>query len=119
MHWAINSDYAVINRLVSAWRRPLPVTNFFEILAVFGNILFVLDQLVVHLLNQMRAFVAKLRQMHNRVFYKVEAVDFVLYTHIERSGNRTFFQIAMYRQTAVMTVISQLMNQCRISDTDS
>ena len=31
---------------------PLPVTDLFKILSVFGNVLFVLNQLVVHLLHR-------------------------------------------------------------------
>ena len=62
---------------------PLPVTDLFKILSVFGNVLFVLYQLVVHLLDQERSLVAKLWQVHDCIFYQVETVNLILYTHIK------------------------------------
>ncbi len=40
------------NRLI----RPLPVTNFWHILAIFGDILFVFDQLVLQMLFDVGCF---------------------------------------------------------------
>ena len=94
---------------------PLPIAYFFQILAVLRNILLVLYQLVVHLLDQMSALVAKLRQMDHSVFYKVEAVDLVLDTHIEGSRNGSFFHIAVYRHIVVVPLVGQLMDQSRIA----
>ena len=82
---------------------PLPVTDLFKILSVFGNVLFVLYQLVVHLLDQEGSLVAKLWQVHDSIFYQVETVDLVLYTHIEWCSDRSFFLISMNRNVMVVT----------------
>ena len=51
---------------------PLPVADFFHILAVLGDILLVLHQLVVHALDEVRALVAKLGQVDDGVLHQVE-----------------------------------------------
>ena len=76
---------------------PLPVADLFQILTKLSNILLVFDQFVIHLLNQMSALVAKLRQMHDYIFYKVETVNLVLYTHIKWCCNCSFLQISVNR----------------------
>ena len=53
---------------------PFPVSDFFQILSILGNVLFVLYQLIIHFLDQEGTTVAQLRQMHYRVFYQTEAV---------------------------------------------
>ena len=53
--------------------------------------------------------------MHDCIFYKVETVNLVLYTHVKWSSDRTFFLISMNRNVVVVTFVCQLMNQCRIS----
>lgn len=94
---------------------PLPVTDLFKILSVFGNVLFVLYQLVVHFLDQEGSLVAKLWQVHDCIFYQVETVDLILYTHIEWCSDRSFFLISMNRNVMVVTFICKFMDQCRIS----
>ena len=55
---------------------PLPVADLFEVLTVLSDVLFVLDEFVVHLLDQVST---------------LETVNLVLYTHIEWSCSCTFF----------------------------
>ncbi len=69
---------------------PLPVADLFEVLAVLGNVLLVLYQLIIHFLDEVGTTVAQLRQMHYRVFYQTEAVKLVLDTHVERCRDGTF-----------------------------
>ena len=49
---------------------PLPVADLFEVLTVLSDVLFVLDEFVVHLLDQVSTLVAQLRQMHDDIFYQ-------------------------------------------------
>ena len=94
---------------------PLPVPDFIQILAILSDVLFVLNKLVVHLLNQIGTLVSKLGQMHNSVFYQIETVDLVLNTHIKRSGDGTFLLVSMNRHVVVVALESQLVDQGRIS----
>lgn len=87
---------------------PLPVADLFEVLAVLSDVLFVLDEFVVHLLDQVSTLVAQLRQMHDDIFYQVETVDLVLDTHIERSCDGTLLLIAVNGHVVVVTLIGQL-----------
>ena len=74
---------------------PLPVSDFLHILTMSGDVLFMLYQLVIHLLNQVCAFIAKLRQMDNGIFYEVEAVNLILDAHIERGSDGAFLQVTV------------------------
>ena len=47
----------------------------------------VLDELVVYLLDEIRAAVAQLGQVLDRVLDQVEAVDLVLHPHVKRGGD--------------------------------
>ena len=44
------SDYN--SHLFVSWHMPLPVADFFQILSILGNVLFVLYQLIIHFLDQ-------------------------------------------------------------------
>ena len=94
---------------------PLPVADLFEVLAVLGNVLLVLYQFVVHLLDQERTTIAKLRQMHHGIFHQAEAVKLVLDTHVERCRDGTFLLVTMNRHIVVVALVGQLMNQGRIT----
>lgn len=63
---------------------PFPLADFRHILTVLGDILLMLHQLIAHLLVEVRAAVAKLRQAQQNVLDEVEAVDIILHAHIER-----------------------------------
>lgn len=79
---------------------PLPVADLFEVLTVLSDVLFVLDEFVVHLLDQVST---------------LEMVNLVLYTHIEWSCNGTLLLIAVNGHVVVVTLIGQLVDQSRIS----
>ena len=57
---------------------PLPVPDLGQVLAVGGDILAVLHQLILHLLNEIGGSVAQLGQTLDGVDDQVEAVDVVL-----------------------------------------
>ena len=53
--------------------------------------------------------------MLNDILYQVEAVNFVLYTHIEGGGDSPLFLISVNIQIPVVPVVGELMDQGRIS----
>lgn len=66
---------------------PLPVEDLGQVLAHLVDVLLVLDELVVYLLDEIRAAVAQLGQVLDRVLDQVEAVDLVLHPHVKRGGD--------------------------------
>ena len=66
---------------------PLPVEDLWQVLAHLVDVLLVLDELVVYLLDEIRAAVAQLGQVLDRVLDQVEAVDLVLHPHVKRGGD--------------------------------
>ena len=74
-----------------------------------------LHQLIAHLLVEVRAAVAKLRQAQQNVLDEVEAVDIILHAHIERRGDGALLPVAANVQVAVMTAVGQLMNERRVA----
>ena len=66
---------------------PLPVEDLGQVLAHLVDVLLVLDELVVYLLDEIRAAVAPLGQGLDRVLDQVEAVDLVLHPHVKRGGD--------------------------------
>ena len=90
---------------------PLPVADFFHILAVLGDILLVLHQLVVHALDEVRALVAQLGQVDDGVLHQVEAVNLVLHAHIEGGGDGALFLVAVNAQVAVGALVGQLVDE--------
>ncbi len=94
---------------------PLPVDDLRQILADFMDVVLMSNQLVVHLLDQISALVAQLRQVLQDILNQVEAVDLVLHAHIERRGDGAFLLVAMDRQVAVGTLVGQLMDQGRVT----
>ena len=69
---------------------PLPVEDLGQVLAHLVDVLLVLDELVVYLLDEIRAAVAQLGQVLDRVLDQVEAVDLVLHPHVKRGGDGAF-----------------------------
>ena len=55
---------------------PFPIQNLRQVLADLVDVLLVLHQLVVHLLDQVSAAVAELRQVLDGVLDQVEAISF-------------------------------------------
>ena len=66
---------------------PLPVEDLGQVLAHLVDVLLVLDELIVYLLDEIRAAVAQLGQVLDRVLDQVEAVDLVLHPHVKRGGD--------------------------------
>ena len=66
---------------------PLPGEDLGQVLAHLVDVLLVLDELVVYLLDEIRAAVAQLGQVLDRVLDQVEAVDLVLHPHVKRGGD--------------------------------
>lgn len=81
---------------------PLPVDDLRQILANFVDVVLMSNQLVVHLLDQISALVAQLRQVLQGILNQVEAVDLVLHAHIERRGDGALLLVAMDRQVALV-----------------
>ena len=76
------------------------------------DVLLMLNKLVAHLLIQISALVAKLRQILQSSLYQMETIHVVLYAYIERSGDGAFLLVAAnMNQTVVVTAISQLMDE--------
>ena len=90
---------------------PLPIQNFGHILADLVDVVLVSDQLVVHLLDEVRTAVAQLGQMQQRILDQMEAVDLVLHPHIKRRGDGAFLLVAVDTQVAVGAHAGQLMHQ--------
>ena len=66
---------------------PLPVEDLGQVLAHLVDVLLVLEELVVYMLDEIRAAVAQLGQVLDRVLDQVEAVDLVLHPHVKRGGD--------------------------------
>lgn len=94
---------------------PFPVSDLRHINTVLVDVLLVLNQLVVHLLNQVRTAVSELRQCLNSILYKVESVNLILNTHIERCCDCSFFLVSVYSDVLVCTSVCQLVNQSMIA----
>ena len=76
------------------------------------DILLVLHKLIAHLLEQIRAAIAKLRKVLYRLLHQVEAVHIVLHAHIEGRSDGTLFLIAAHmHETVVVAPIGQLVHQ--------
>ena len=94
---------------------PLPVQNFRHILANLVDVVLVGDELVVHLLDEVRAAVAQLGQMQQGVLDQMETVDLILHTHIKRRGDGALLLVAVHGQVVVGALIGQLMHQRRVA----
>ena len=90
---------------------PLPIQNFGHILADLVDVVLVSDQLVVHLLDEVRTAVAQLGQMQQRILDQMEAVDLVLHAHIKRCSDGAFLLVAVDTQVTVGALVGQLMHQ--------
>jgi hypothetical protein len=81
---------------------PFPISGFRQVLAVFINVLFVLDKLVLELLFQIDALTAGLRQAVNGVHNQVEAVQIVQHRHVKGRGDGAFFLVAANVEAATL-----------------
>src|SRR5487761_1405951 len=73
---------------------PFPVADLRQILAVFVDILLVLNELVLKLLLQVDALGARLRQAIDHIHHQMEAIEIVQHRHVDKHGDRALFLIA-------------------------
>ena len=66
---------------------PLPVEDLGLVLAHLVDVLLVLEELVVYLLDEIRAADAQQEQVLDRDLDQVAAVDLVLHPHVKRGGD--------------------------------
>ena len=64
-----------------------------QVLAVFGDVLLVLDELVLERLLQGDSLVAGLRQAADGIHHEVEVVQIVQHRHVEERGDGTLFLV--------------------------
>ena len=75
-----------------------------------------LHELVAHLLVEVGALVAELRQVAEGSLHEVEPVDVILYPDIKRRGDGAFLLVsADVDQAVVVTAVGQLVNQAGIA----
>ena len=86
---------------------PFPVPDLRHVLAVFVDVLIVLDELVMHHLLQVCPLGAQLRQAIHHVLHQMEPVQFVLYPDVKSRRDRTLFDVASDVQIAVGPAVSQ------------
>ena len=91
---------------------PLPVEDLGQVLAHLVDVLLVLEELVVYLLDEIRAAVAQLGQMQQHILDQMEAVDLVLHAHIKRHGDGAFLLVAVDTQVAVGALVLCLDFPC-------
>ena len=73
------------------------------------------NKLVLHHLIQVRTCIAQLRQSLEHFHNKVESVDLVLNSHVERSCDSTLLVVTANIQISVVSVVQQLVDECRIA----
>ena len=72
---------------------PFPFGDFGQVKAVLRDILLVLNELILHLLDEVRAAVAELRQVIHRGHDQIEAVEAVEHAHVKGRGDRAFLDV--------------------------
>ena len=98
-----------------AWHLPFPIPNFRQILAVFVNVMFVLDEFVLHLLFQIGTLGTQMRHAIHHVLHEMKAVEVVLHAHIECRRDRPFFLVAADVKVAVRAAIGQPVDEPRVA----
>ncbi len=75
------------------------------------DVVFVLDELVLHALLQVRAARPESSSAVDHVLHKVETIQFVLHAHIEGSGDGAFFLVTPDVQVPIRSAIGQPVDQ--------
>ena len=88
---------------------PLPVRDFGQVHAVFGDILLVLHELVLHLLDEVGPAVAELRQVVHRGHDEIKAVEAIEHAHVEGRGDGALLDIAADVDVLVAALIGHLV----------
>jgi len=76
--------------LLSLNSLPFPVPNFRHVLAVFGDVVFVFEELVADVLLGVGGRRSQLRQPVQHVAKQMKPVEVVQHHHVERRGRRAF-----------------------------
>ena len=84
---------------------PFPVTNLWQVLPILGDIVFVLDQLVAHLLLEIGTPAPKLGELLHYIDDKMKAVQTVLDAYVERRRDRAFLVVAAHMQVMTDAVV--------------
>src|SRR5678815_2522161 len=77
---------------------PLPVLDLRQVLAVAGDVLAMLDQLVAHALAQMRRVSSQSGDAIDHAFDEMKPVELVQHCHVERRRRGAFFLVAAHVQ---------------------
>ena len=86
-----------------------------EVDAVLGDVLLVLDEFVLHLLDEVAASVAELRQVVDGSHDEVEAVEVVHDAHVERGGDSALFDVAAHMDVLVVALVGELVDEARVA----
>lgn len=95
---------------------PLPTTYFRHVVAIFGNVLFVLDELVVDGLLGVCRPSFEFRHTVDHIVHQMEAIQIIHDTNVERRGGRALFLIATHMQVFVIgSTIGEPVNKPWVS----
>src|SRR5438128_1683709 len=76
--------------------RPFPVFDLGHVVAVFGDVLLMIDQLIAQGLVRAGGATTKLGHAIDYIEREIKAIDIVQHAHIERSRRSAFFLIAAH-----------------------
>jgi hypothetical protein len=91
--------------------RPFPITDFRQVVSMFADVLFVLDELVAQELFEMRPDALQARDAVDNVARKMKSIQIVENGHIERRGCGSFFFVSADVEIVVIgAAIGEAMN---------
>src|SRR5262249_40925340 len=100
------------SRRPPARQAPLPAADVRQVVAMLGNVLFVLDQLLMNRLPKVGGPRTKLRQPVDHVFHEVKSVQVIEYDHVERRRGRSLLLVAAHMEVRMIgAVIRQPVNE--------
>ena len=82
---------------------------------MFVDVLLVLDEFVLHLLLQVGALGAQMRQAIDDILHQVEAIQVVLHPYVKGCCDRALFLVSPHVQIAVGPAIGQPVDQPGVS----
>src|ERR1700675_1264446 len=95
---------------------PLPIPDFWQVVSMFADVLFVLNDLVTQKPLKMGGDALQARGAVDHVAREVKTIQFVQDGHIEGSRRRAFFLISADVEVVMIGApISQAVNQPRIT----
>src|ERR1039458_6052005 len=109
------AGWMVLRRFAWVGCAPLPIANFGQVLAELFDVLLVLDELVLKLLLEIDAPVARLWQAINGGHDEVEAIQIIQHRHVEGRGDGPFFLVTADVQVLVVgAAVGQSVDQPRV-----